>query len=330
MVKRGEAAGTEASLFGCGLQPDRFVFLYGTTPPRADATTEQVSRAAERLAARVRGLPLNGLVVYDIQDELGRVAAPRPFPFLPTIDPRAYSCRLATLTRKPTVTYKCVTDLTEARWTSWLTETRRDYGINHLSLVGRPSSRDVLSTMPLLQAVQLAAAHPAHFTLGGVAIAERHGTGRSESLRMLKKVTAGCSFFISQAVYDARMTIRLLTDYARDCAEEGVIPSQVILTFVPCGRFKTLEFIRWLGITMDNDTAAAILADAAPVRKSISICRDHLRAILSQDYTRKIPLGLNVETVSIYKDEIDASIELYHALHEVVREFGLENRDFGG
>jgi len=113
-------------------------------------------------------------------------------------------------------------------------------------------------------------------------------------------------------------------------AEEGVTPRQVVLTFVPCGRVKTLEFIRWLGITMDNDTAAAILADAVPVRKSISICRDHLRAILSQDYARKIPLGLNVETVSIYKDEIDASVELYHALHEVVREFGLENRDFGG
>jgi len=320
---------TEASLFGSGLQPARFVFLYGTTPPRADATPEQVSRAAERLAERVRGLPLNGLVVYDIQDEVGRVAAPRPFPFLPTIAPRSYSCRLAALTRKPVVTYKCVPDTTEAGWTSWLTETRRDYGIDHLSLVGRPSSRDVSGTMPLLRAVELAAAHPAHFTLGGVAIAERHGTVRSESLRMLKKAAAGCSFFISQAVYDAGKTIALLTDYARDCAEEGVMPRRVVLTFVPCGRERTLEFIRWLGITMDNDTAAAILTDATPARKSISICRHHLRAILSQDCARRLPLGLNVETVSIYKDEIDASIELYHALHEVVREFGQENEDFG-
>jgi hypothetical protein len=306
-----------------GLRPERFVSLYGTTPPRADATAEGVARAAERLAQRVRGLPLDGLVVYDVQDETGRTPVPRPFPFLPTIDPRAYSRRLRELIGKPTVTYKCVADMTEAAWTPWLTETRRDYGIDHLSLVGLPSSRGVSSTLPLPQATQLAAAHPAGFTLGGVVIAERHGRGRRESRRMLQKAADGCSFFISQAVYDAGMTIRLLTDYARDCVQEEVTPRRIILTFIPRGRVRTLEFVRWLGITIADETATVILADAAPLSKSIAICRDHLRAILSQDYIGTIPLGLNVESVSIYKDEIDASIELHHALHEVVREVGL-------
>jgi len=297
--------------------------LYGTTPPRADAGAVAAMRAADRLAERVRGLPLDGLVVYDVQDEAGRTSVPRPFPFLLTIDPRVYSRQLRELTGKQTVTYKCVADMTEARWASWLTETRRDYGIDHLSLVGLPSSRGVTSTLPLPRAIRLAAAHPANFNLGGVVIAERHGRGRSETRRMLQKAANGCSFFISQAVYDAGTTIRLLTHYVQDCAREGVTPRRVILTFVPCGRAKTLEFIRWLGITVADATAAAILADT-PLGKSIEICRDHLRAILSQNYTRTIPLGLNIESVSIYKDEIDASIELHHALHEVVREFGLE------
>ena len=307
-----------------GLRPEKFVSLYGTTPPRADAGAEAVVRAANRLTERVHGLSLDGLVVYDVQDEAGRTSAPRPFPFLPTIDPCVYSRRLRELTGKPTVTYKCVADMTEARWASWLTEARRDYGIDHLSLVGLPSSRGVTSTLPLTRAMRLAAAHPANFTLGGVVIAERHGQARSESRRMLQKAVDGCSFFISQAVYDAGPTIRLLTDYMRDCAREGVTPRRVILTFVPCGRAKTLEFIRWLGITIADATAAAILADTTPLDRSIAICCDHLRAILSQNYTRTIPLGLNIESVSIYRDEIDASIELHHALHEVVREFGLE------
>lgn len=308
-----------------GRGPETFVSLYGTTPPRADADEEAIARAADRLAERVRGLSLDGLVVYDVQDEAGRTPVPRPFPFLPTIDPRAYSRQLRELTGKPTVTYKCVADMSEARWGSWLTETRRDYGIDHLSLVGLPSSRGVTSTLPLPRAMQLAAAHPANFTLGGVAIAERHGGGRSESRRMLEKAANGCSFFISQAVYDADTTIRLLADYARDCAQEGVAPRRVVLTFVPCGRAKTLEFIRWLGINVAEATAAAILGDANPVGKSIEICCDHLRAILSQNYTRTVPLGLNVESVSIYKDEIDASIALHHALHEVVQEVGLKS-----
>jgi hypothetical protein len=175
--------------------------------------------------------------------------------------------------------------------------------------------------------MQLAAAHPANFTLGGVVIAERHGQGRSESHRMIEKAANGCSFFISQAVYDAETTIKLLTDYAQDCAHEGVSPRRVILTFVPCGRARTLEFIRWLGITVTDATAAAILGDTTPLGKSIEICCDHLRAILSQTYTRAIPLGLNIESVSIHKDEIDASIDLHPALHEVVREFGLEKSE---
>ena len=159
---------------------------------------------------------------------------------------------------------------------------------------------------------------------GGVTIAERHGTGRSESARMLRKAEDGCAFFISQAVYDAGATIRLLADYARDCARAGVAPRRVVLTFVPCGRAKTLEFIRWLGIAIADETARAILADPAPLTRSIAICRDHLRAILDQDYARTLPLGINVESVSIYKDEIDASIELHGALHEVARESGLD------
>ena len=297
----------------------QFVSLYGTTPPRADATEERVARAAERLAGRVRGLPLDGLVVYDVQDETGRTPVPRPFPFLPTLDPRDYSRRLRDLTGLPTVTYKCVADMTKPEWEPWLTETRREYGVEHLSLVGLPSSRGVASALPLPLATRLAAAHPAGFTLGGVTIAERHGRGRSESRRMLQKAADGCAFFISQAVYDPATTIRLLADYARDCEREGVAPRRVILTFIPCGREKTLEFIRWLGVAIADETAAAILADAAPLSRSIAICRDHLRTILGQDYARTLPLGLNVESVSIYKDEIDASIELHHALHEVVR-----------
>jgi hypothetical protein len=49
------------------------------------------------------------------------------------------------------------------------------------------------------------------------------------------------------------------------------------------------------------------------------VCRDNLRRILEQPYAREIPLGISVESVSINRDEIDASIDLFHSLHEVVR-----------
>lgn len=304
------------------LDPTQFITLYGTTPPRADAPEERVTRAAQRLAARIAPLAVDGIVVYDVQDEDGRTAIPRPFPYLPTIDPRIYGQTLRAALDKPLITYKCIADQDEETWPSWLDEARSAYGVRQLSLVGLPTARGRTSAIPLPRATRIAADHPGDFILGGVTIAERHTPGHSESARMRRKATAGCRYFISQAVYAATPTIGLLADYARACAEAGEAPRRVVLTFAPCGRAKTLEFIRWLGVTLDDKTAAAIMDDPAPLTRSIAICRDNLRAILDRVGTT-IPLGLNVESVSIYKDEIDASIELCHTLHEVAREYGL-------
>jgi hypothetical protein len=91
-----------------------------------------------------------------------------------------------------------------------------------------------------------------------------------------------------------------------------------VLTFAPCGREKTLSFLRWLGVNVAPETERALLGAANPLAKSIEICRDNLRRILDQPYAREIPLGVNVESVSINRDEIDASIDLFHALREVM------------
>ncbi len=303
-----------------------FVFLYGTTPPRADATEDRIVRAAERLAARIRDLALDGLVVYDVQDEAARSAEPRPFPFLPTIDSRRYAQRLGELVDLPLITYKAIQHLTEDDWGVWLDQAARTYALETLSLVGRPSAQARLDAggplpMSLARATRLARAHPADFALGGVAIAERHGAGRNESARLIQKAEDGCRFFISQAVYHPETTIRLLTDYAADCRRLGHAPRRIVLTFIPCGREKTLEFLRWLGVRIDPAVAATILADPDPLGRSIAICREHLRAILDQEYTETLTLGVNVESVSIYRDEIDASIALVHALREVAASF---------
>ena len=274
--------------------------------------------AAAALAARVRALPLDGLVVYDIQDESGRTSVPRPFAFSGTHDPRAYARRLKDLTGLPAITYKCVGESDEAGWNDWLGGTG-GYGVEFLSIVGRPTS-GVAHALPLSQAIRLAAAHPARFTVGGVVIAERHGAQRSESARMLAKSLEGCSYFISQTVYHAHATERLLAAYARDCRGAGVKPRRVVLTFAPVGREKTLAFMKWLGVRIAEDKQRAILEAPQPLAKSIDICRDNLRRILAHDYAREIPLGVNVESVSINRDELDASVDLFHALAEVLAE----------
>ncbi|PDV99534.1 hypothetical protein A9Q02_11965 [Candidatus Chloroploca asiatica] len=303
--------------------PQRFALLYGTTPPRADAPADRVLGAAARLAERVADLPLDGLVVYDVQDESARTSEPRPFPFLPTIDSPPYATLLRQLTHKPVVTYKCIATENEQSWPEWLDRAAEQHKVRYLSLVGLSSAKAAQSSIALSRATELAAAHPAGFVLGGVAIAERHGAERSESLRLIQKAQRGIRYFISQAVYDAEPTIRLLGDYVRDCAARNAQPQRMLLDFVPVGRPQTMNFMRWLGIAIPDTTAAAILDDPAPLSRSIAVCRDLLRRILDQPYLNQIPLGIVVESVSINKAEIGATIELIHTLRDVAHEYGL-------
>src|SRR2546425_3185854 len=188
------------------LDPAQTVLLYGTTPPRLGTPEEQVSAAAGKLAARLAALPLDGVVVYDIQAEPGRTQLPRPFPFMRTIDPRQYSTQLMQCTRLPAITYKAHGNLDEAGWRTWLSQSQ---GIEFISVVGRPVS-GVRYALPLSRAIRIAASDAGGFTIGGVVIAERHTALRSEAARLLAKGIEGCGYFISQTVYSARPTQRLL------------------------------------------------------------------------------------------------------------------------
>jgi hypothetical protein len=264
-------------------------------------------------------LALDGIVVYDVQDESSRTIEPRPFPFLPTLDSRIYSKMLNDLAGVPVIAYKCVAQMEKEDWKAWLDEAAQAYGLSCLSLVGSPTATGSKLPMTLPEAVRMAAAHERRFTLGGVCIAERHKPGKSESRRMLQKAEDGCSFFITQAIYSPETTIQLLKDYWFDCQRSGAAPKRIVLTFTPCGQPKTLAFIKWLGVNVSQTTEQAILSVADPLAKSIQICCETLSRILDEDVCRSLPLGINVESVSINKMEIDGSIELFNALHGVLQ-----------
>src|SRR5258708_8380635 len=151
------------------LDPAQTVLLYGTTPPRLGTPDEQVSAAAGKLAARIAALPLDGVVVYDIQDGTGRTQLPRPFPFMHTIDPRQYSMQLMESTGLPTITYKALGNLNESGWRAWLSESQR---IGFISVVGRPTS-GVRYPLPLSRAIRIAATHAGAFTIAAAPIPAR-------------------------------------------------------------------------------------------------------------------------------------------------------------
>lgn len=287
--------------------------LYATTPPRLG---QDLAAEAEKLAGRLDGLPVDGIAVYDLQDESARTAAPRPFPFVAHADPRAYAHLAAELTGREVVCYKCVGPMDEAAWRRWLDETAASH-VRLLSLVGRPTSHGAQGGLSLERALELTRAHPARFMLGGVAIAERHAAGRSEADRMLAKASSGCCFYITQTVYDAQRSILLLRDYDRACRARGVSPRRVLLNFAPCGGPRTVQFMQWLGVAFAPGAAQALVDSPAPLAVSIALCRENLRRILAAA-PASVPLGVAVESVSTRREEQQACAELLYALRKEI------------
>ncbi|WP_210395377.1 methylenetetrahydrofolate reductase [Motiliproteus sediminis] len=298
--------------------PRRGVYFVGTTPPKASTDDASMAEIADKLLARLAHLEYDGLIVYDIQDESSRIDKPRPFPFIGTRDPRAYSALLNERSGRPIITYKSVSQRDRAEFDRWLDQAWNDYGVRNLVLVGSPSaSADIkLSLREAYAAV--AESHP--FALGGVTIAERHAIKGTEHQRLDAKGANGCRYFVSQAVYDADATLSLLQDYGRLCAEQGKSPDRIVLTFTPCGSAKTLEFMQWLGISVPTATASRILESPNPLSESIRICRANLEQILDACLPLGIPVGLNIESLTNRKEEIEASIRLFKLLKATLEE----------
>ena len=62
------------------------IVLYGITPPKKGTEPEKIQEIATRQMERLRSLNIDGLILYDIQDEQSRTAEERPFPFMETLD----------------------------------------------------------------------------------------------------------------------------------------------------------------------------------------------------------------------------------------------------
>ena len=303
------------------MDPSRPVFLLGDVPPAAGTAPGKRLEIAQKFARRSRTLATDGFIVYDIQDEPGRAAdIARPFPFRQLSDSTDYAQLLRNTARQECLVYKCVAD---AEFDAWLDKTART--TTPVNLVGRATSNADYVGPTLPQALEKVAQRNIPF--GNVCIAERHtleaaaARGKeypTEHLNMMRKQKAGAAWFVSQAVYDAEPTIRLLRDYAATCRQEHVAPRRVVLTFCPVSRLKTMQFIQWLGVRVPDQIQDEILQAKHPVEQSIQILCQHLETILQATAGLGVPLGINCESVSIFKAEIDGVHELFRRLQGIL------------
>ncbi|SCL23502.1 Methylenetetrahydrofolate reductase [Micromonospora pallida] len=304
-----------ASLQDVLASASRGLLLFGITPPRASVTAEQADDIARLTLARLDPLAVDALVLYDIDDESDRNPDERPFPYLPTMDPAVFHGEHLSGWRRPTIVYRCVGKYAEPELRGWLAAVDPDR-VGAVFVGASSSSKQVRTTVPGAHALRREI-RP-ELAVGGVAIPERHTRGLDEHLRMLAKQEQGCAFFVSQVVYDLDAAKSMVSDYHYACRERGLEPRPVVFTLSVCGSLKTLTFLQWLGVRVPRWLENALRHADDPLAESYEQCLVTARELIAFCRRLGMPYGFNVESVSIRKVEIDASVALASRVRDLL------------
>jgi hypothetical protein len=296
-------------------QADRGALFYSLTPPRRETPADRADEIARTTLARLASLTLDALVLYDVDAEQDRTAEERPFPFVPMMDPSVFLDQHLRAWCGPVVVYRAVGKYPGPELSRWL----RGADASRLLtvFVGSSSSTQEMRTS-LEQAYALRTSLAPGLGSGAVAIAERHAKRGDEHERMLRKQSAGATFFVSQVCYDLDHTRNMLSDYAYTCRRRGIAPVPVVLTLAPCGSGRTLEFMSWLGIDVPTWVRNDILMSEDPLAVSFEQCLAAARVLSLFCRRLELPFGINVESLTIRRVEIEASVELAMGVHELL------------
>lgn len=290
------------------------VLLYGITPPKAEHTAEKIREIALAQSQRAGSLHVDGLVIYDLQDESSRNGTQRPFPFTPTLDAWTFASGYIDTPELSKIIYCSVGKREPEAMEQMVASLTPD---DALVLVGLPS-RNEKATMNLKDAYRLWGKTGGSGCLGGVAIAERHAADGREHLRLMDKMANGCSFFITQCVYSAAYMKQLVEDLYRECTAKGQEVPYLIFTLTPCGSAKTLQFLDWLGIHVPGWLADELHQSNDILARSVEISTEIASEMTHFCREKRIPFGFNIESVSARKVEIEASIELLQNVRKVL------------
>lgn len=291
------------------------LLLYGMTPPRVAAAPDDVQRVADLTAERLARVQPDGVILYDIDDEPGRTGAERPFPYLPTQDPADFLDRHLTGWRGAAIVYRCVSKYAPEQLTAWLQAQDAD---RVLSVFVGAATTGAAPRTTLAAAQALRADLRPDLALGGVAIPERHTAGNHEHERLIAKQAAGCSFFVSQVVYDVEAAKNLVSDYRYRCEELGLGPRPMIFTLSVCGSLRTLEFLTWLGVDVPRWLQNDLRHSADTLADSYDACLRTARELARFCTRLGVPFGFNVESVSVRKAEIEATVALAEEVRAVL------------
>lgn len=284
------------------------ILLYGLTPPKEFIEESEKIRISKIWKQRVESIGVDGIVIYDLQDETDRNNNERPFEFIKTLSPEIYYKHYLK-TDVEAIIYKAVAKYEQKE----LDEYIKNLDDSSISVFVGASSKNAVVKTTLDDAYKIALKNNLFF--GGICIPERHTKKQDEHLRVIKKSQSGCRFFITQAVYDLEKAKKFIDDYASTNSTK----MPIIFTFTPCGSEKTLEFMKWLGICIPKSYEEMLKNSGDILNESVNLSLELFNFLYKYARYKDISVGANIESVSTRKVEIEASLKLLDGIKHIIK-----------
>lgn len=280
------------------LNKEKGLVLYGLTPPKAEFDEQKLREISDRWSGRINDINADGLVLYEVQDESERESGERTFEFSGTLSPEIYYSKYLQ-TATPAIFYRVAGAYDESGLRASFKQQSADLNV----LVGATNSAQKVN-LSLKRAFEISSEFD-NLAVGAVCIAERHAKKGDEPQRMLEKISLGAKFFISQAIFDVELTRKFLAG----CAE-AKIDVPIFLTFSTAGNPKTLEFIKWLGVSVPQNVQTRLENSDDYLAQSCEIVREIWTELKKFGDENGLNLSLNIESVMAKRAEIEASLSL--------------------
>lgn len=267
-------------------------------PPTLAMGEAGVRRQFERLESRLDAYPFDAINIPDIREEASRSTdGARTSGFDARHQPRAFGRLIQERYDIPVVVNHVVVHAPEEEFRAWIRQSRDEYGIDNMILVGAPTDEEFPGP-PVPRANSIAREElGSSGKIGNICIPGRE-TPASEVSRMEAKADSGADFFSTQIIYDASEVTRLLEVLV--AGPSRVVDHPLLISLCPIRRSSSIAFLRYLGVDISELLEQRLVADGKGIlERSI----DHLAALWEEilehrrQHRPQWPIGWNISPV---------------------------------
>jgi len=295
---------------------DRFPLLFELVPPVKGNKEKRLKQHTTWLEQLLKEIAVDAFNIPEIQDESKKSEKGiRLSPYKERVKPRNYVKELSKRFDTEFVINHVAVKHAHHDQEKWMLETCHEFNINNIIIVGGESSRVQYKGPSVSTGNKVAKRYlnrgklkynegkikPTNFTIGNICIPTRRRNDFDEPERMYHKLRAGADFFTSQIIAEPESPISLMKDFSELLIEEEVDPPVIFWSFSPISSQKDVNFLRWLGVRIPENTENLILSRSNPAAASVDVIQTIWEKIL--DFNRQLPvsfpMGINISVIGL-------------------------------